>query len=242
MTLGLLGPLLSDGPQMSSVIEFRHLAISLPISRALAAIRSIIPEAPGFYDFGADGQLYFTFAEAGCSNVFDTGVSNRIARRWHLAAVGSPYMVLRTASRTAADDVLGGCVCLRTRARWTRPEAYIAAYRTAMERALPFDALAAAEPTLSLELNLPASIDYQQPWSAREDYRQHLRRAGRLTGSDQGGTFHAAPFGCDDGVADLTWLSTLGMDSFPPAWMVNDRAVNEALDWLADTVKISRRS
>lgn len=219
---------------MSSTLEFRHLAIALPTSRALAAIRSIIPGAPDFYDWGADGQLYFVFAEAGASNVFEAGRSSRVARRWLLAAVGSPYLVLRTVTRTAADYVLGGGVCLTTRARCTRPETYIAAYRTAMERAVPFDDAEATAPFLTLRLNLPASRTYQEDWPAREDYRRALRAAGRLTGADHD-TLLSAPIGTLEGIADLAWLSTLGQDTGVPAWLAMDYAVNDALDRLADT-------
>lgn len=226
---------------MSSTLEFRHMAIALPAFRALAAIRSVVPEAPDFYDWGADGQLYFVFSEAGASNVFECGRSNRVARRWQLAAAGSPYMVLRTVTRVAADYVLSGGVCLQTRTRWTRPETYIAAYRTAIERAIPFAEVERAAPGLSLRLNLPASRTYQEAWDAREDYRRELRTAGRLVGPEEGEVLQTAPIGTADAVADLAWLSTLGQDTCVPAWMAHDHAVNDALDRLADSIK-GRRS
>lgn len=226
---------------MSSTLEFRHLAIALPTSRALAAIRSFIPAAPDFYDWGADGQLYFVFAEAGASNVFECGRSSRVARRWQLAAVGSPYLVLRTVTRTAADYVLGGCVCLTTRTRWTRPETYIAAYRTALERAIPFTEVETTAPSLALRLSLPASRTYQEEWSAREDYRHALRAAGRLTGAEHE-TLLTAPIGTLEGIADLAWLSTLGQDAGVPAWLAMDYAVNDSLDRLADREKRRRNA
>lgn len=225
---------------MSSTLEFRHLAIALPTSRALAAIRSVIPAAPDFYDWGADGQLYFVFAEAGASNVFECGRSSRVARRWQLAAVGSPFLVLRTVTRTAADYVLGGGVCLTTRSRWTRPETYIAAYRTALERAIPFSDAEASAPSLAMRLSLPASRTYQEPWAAREDYRRALRAAGRLTGDERSESLQAAPIGTQEGIADLAWLSTLGQDAGVPAWLALDYAVNDALDLLADREKRRR--
>jgi hypothetical protein len=224
---------------MSSTIEFRHLAIALPSGPALDAVRAVVPSAEPFYDWGSDGNQYIVFAEAGSSNVFDH--RNRVARRWHLAAVGTTYQVLRTVTHQAADTVLSGGTCLHTRSRWTRPETYIATYREALENAFDLDAACALFNGLRFKLNLPANPEYQHRWNAREEYRSHLRAISRLEGAEDRGALHTAPFGTTEGLADLAFLSTLGQDAMVPAWTIDDFAVDEALDRAADRLQARTR-
>jgi hypothetical protein len=223
---------------MSSTLEFRHLAIALPADLALDAVRRVVPAADPFYDWGSDGQQYLVFAEAGCSNVFD--YRNRVARRWHLAAAGSRYQVLRTVAHVAADSVLSGGTCLHTRSRWTLPETYIATYRTTLGQAIDLASAQRAVPDLTLQLNLVSEPKYQHAWNARDEYRAHLRDVGRLKGEPGQERLHTAPLHSDDGVADLAWITSLGQDEFLPAWLMHDYETDDALDGLAARSAASR--
>jgi hypothetical protein len=218
---------------MSATLEFRHLALVLPLAQGLAAARNAVPSLPDFDPWHADNRLHLVFTEAGCSNVFDA--RNRVARDWQLAAVGTAPNVLSAAARVAADEVVGGGVCLRTRQHWTRPEAYIAAYRRALETALPYTALPAS---LQLEVNLTDHDQFLERWAGHARYREHLEACGALRGR----TLVCRPTHTTDGLADLFWLATRAVPTMITGYVRQLRQHTATFDALHVRAQSRRRA
>lgn len=187
---------------MSSCIEFRQFSIALPGVHDERSPQLSLYGFPPLHDWNGDGRLHVVFVEAGDSNCFDLG--RRVARRWHLGYLGTAFQVLRDVTHVAADSVHGGGVCLHTRARWTRPENYIAHYRKVLQAAMPFEALAQqACPGPSLSYGFaPAHLE-------RARSHPHTNAARQRCAVSQGEwvTFSAQPLATSEGIADMHWLA-----------------------------------
>lgn len=189
---------------MSSCIEFRQFSVALPGVHDERAPQLSLYGFPPLDDWNGDGRLHLVFVEAGDSNCFD--FRHRVARRWHLGYLGSAFQVLRDVTLVAADSVHGGGVCLHTRARWTRPETYIAHYRKVLQAALPFEALAQqACPGPALTYGFAAAHLER----ARAHHYTDTARARCDVSQGNWVTFAARPLATPEGIADMHWLSAI---------------------------------
>jgi len=102
---------------MSYEISYRRKAFVLPGARA------------NYWD-----DIYFLLEEAGSNNCYESG-TNRRARSWECLTAGAQYHCLQAVVTTAAA-CCGGSLVLNGR-KGTQPEAYIRAWRQAMESAAP---------------------------------------------------------------------------------------------------------
>lgn len=209
---------------MSSCIEFRQFSIALPGVHDEHSPLLTLYGFPPLHDWSGDGRLYAVFVESGDSNCFD--LRRRVARRWTLGYLGSAFQVMRDVIHVAGDSVHGGMVCLQTRARWTRPENYIAHYRKVLQAAMPFEALqqqGLIGPTLSFGFSA----------SHLERVRAHTHTvvARPRCAVSEGGwaTIAARPLATPDGVADFHWLSAVlrvpGQHALPPSLFRADDAI-----------------
>lgn len=152
---------------------------------------------------GFDVNLYLAFAQVGASNVFD--FDDRIAKGWFFAYGGTAYQLIRQVATVAADSVCGGMVCLRSRQNNTKPEAYIAMYRKAMEGATPFARVASAwrDDTLTVRIEEAALVKAaDHPWTS--SIRSRI---------EADGTFTTALLGTADGYRDMAYLASIQGDS-----------------------------
>jgi hypothetical protein len=230
---------------MSSFLEFRHLALALPVNLAQEAVSHALLDAPYFQPYDNEGCRYLVFAEGGDNNVIDHSRSRRgrVSRRWYLIAAGLYDNVIRTVTRCAADHVISGNIHLQTRSRWTLPETYIRTYRNALDTAVSWNDASDVAPDLALKLEIPSpTATYDNCWASRESYAQHLARAGRLRGNGVTREVRLAPLASQDGLADLAWVTTLGNPDRAPAQTLRDITVNNDIDRLAVFAKLQRRA
>lgn len=184
---------------MSSELDFDRFVIAIKAPTGDEPETNPLHGWPPFGGWGHDGQLYLAFAQVGCSNVFD--YNNRVAMDWHFAYGGSVYQLIRQVATVAAEAVCGGGVCLRTRRNWTRPEAYIAAYRKAMEEATPFERVASSwrDDTLKVRIDEKAlEAAAEHPWTA--EVRARIAADG---------TFTTAELGTSTGYRDMAYLASI---------------------------------
>lgn len=229
---------------MSSFLEFRHLALAIPAALALDAVRLGLPDAPGFDAWESDSDRYLVFTEGGDNNVIDHSRSRRgrVSRRWYLMATGTHDEVMQNVTRSAADHVIDGNVCLQTRTRWTLPENYIRAYRDALAHAVSWKDACDVAPHLRLRVDLPSEeAGFARPWPARAAYTEALRATGRLQVNGVSRAAVTAALASHAGLADLAWLSTWGNANRAPAQLHRDHDTNHAIDRLAEFAKRHRK-
>lgn len=189
---------------MSSCIEFRQFSVALPGVHDERSPLLSLYGFPPLHDWNGDGRLHVVFVEAGDSNCFDMG--RRVARRWHLGYLGSAFQVLRDVTHVAGDSVHSGGVCLHTRARWTRPENYIAHYRKVLQAAVPYEAIRLAGWT-----GPSLAYGFAAAHLERARTHPHTEAARPRCETSQGdwATFQAQPLATPEGVADLHWLAAM---------------------------------
>lgn len=188
---------------MSSELEFDRFVLAIRAPTGNEPENHPLHGWPAFDGWGHDGNLYLAFAHVGCSNVFD--YQNRIAKDWHFAYGGSAYQLIRQVATVAADAVLSGSVCLRSRANWTKPETYIAAYRKAMEDATPFERVASSWRNDTLKLRID-----EEAMARAADHPRTAEVRGRIAAD---GTFTTAKLGSPDGYRDMAYLASIQADT-----------------------------
>ena len=104
---------------MSYEISYRRQAFRMQAAQA------------GHYD-----DVVFLVEEMGSNNCWELG-NRRRARSWACVAAGAEYECMAAVTERAAA-CCGGCLVLYGRRR-TQPEQYIRAWRTVIEKALPFE-------------------------------------------------------------------------------------------------------
>lgn len=189
---------------MSSFLEFRQKAYKIPVDAptakwAEASAKYGIP-SDDIFAWG-DRHIYFIFVEGGDNNVVD--YDGKVARRWLIAAAGTWLDAFGRICRIAADYVLGGMVCFRTRVHWTKPENYISRYREVIEAASGIDDLLGGRILEFAIYQLPES-EKTHPW------HKEVLDSGRLSKASSDGehyTLRISPHR-DEAIADLCWLAT----------------------------------